>query len=105
MTAMLNTLAPKLDKPPSPIPACIIKVMVMLTNPAKGPKITAVDVAPRKCQVLPPPATGNSTSWMTKSNALITAIKGMKDCGRVFLTFIQAHARKHPDMMNNAMHA
>ena len=29
----------------------------------------------------------------------------MKDCGRVFLTFIQAHTRKHPDTMNNAMHA
>jgi hypothetical protein len=79
--------------------------MVMLTNPAKGPKITAVEVAPRKCQVLPPPATGNSTSWMTNNNALITAIKGIKDLGRVFLTFIQAHTRKHPDIMNNAMHA
>ena len=62
ITAMLKMFAPKVVIPPSPIAAWITSVMVMLIKPAKGPKTIETAVPPKKCHVLPPPATGNSNN-------------------------------------------
>ena len=106
MTAMLKTFAPNMDRPPSPkARAWMMRVMVMLIRPAKGPRTMEIVVPPRKCHVLPPPATGNSNSWTTSRRALTVAIRGMTNRGAVFFMPHHAHARKDSATMYMAMHA
>ncbi len=77
MITMLKMLAPKLLMPPSPMEAWRIRVRVMLIIATKGPKTIETMVPPKKCQVLAPLATGNSTSWITKTRALTMAMSGI----------------------------
>jgi hypothetical protein len=79
ITAMLNTLAPKVVIPPSAKNnACISNTTVMLNIPANGPSNTARKVPPTRCPLVPK-AIGKFIIWAAKTKALEIASIDVKD--------------------------